>query len=161
MRRLVPFLAVLVLAACGGSSKHATTTSTTSAPPGPGKVLYAGGDWTVVVDGSRATAFHRARGAWRADRSGRVRIAILGPKRGAKAAPIPQVAVELSAKQPLVESGLWVDGVELQVKGGGLTPTKGTIYGAPPAPLAKGEHLAVAYGRTDATASAVAWQFRV
>ena len=163
MRRLVPLLAVLVLAACGGSSQHATTTTTAAspAPPGPGKVLYAGGDWTVVVDGSRATAFHRAGGTWRADRSGRVKIAILGPKRGAKVARIPQVAVELSARQPLVESGLWVDGVELQVKGGGLTPTKGTIYGAPAAPLARGEHLAVAYGRTDVTGSAVAWLFQV
>jgi len=47
------------------------------------------------------------------------------------------------------------------VKGGGLTPTKGTIYGAPVAPLARGEHLAVAYGRTDATGTAVAWMFRV
>lgn len=165
VRRLAPLLVVLVLAACGGSSQRAATTVATtteqSTPPGPGKVLYAGGDWAVVVDGSQATAFHRAGGVWRADRSGGVRIAILGPKRGAKAAPIPQVAVELSAKQPLVESGLWVDGAELQVKGGGLTPTKGTIYGAPQAPLARGPHLAVAYGRTDATAGAVAWMFRV
>ena len=38
---------------------------------------------------------------------------------------------QLSAGSPLVESGLWVDGVELLEKGGGLTATKGTIYGAP------------------------------
>lgn len=113
------------------------------------------------MNGAKATAFHRVGGSWRADRSARVKIAILGPKPRKKAARIPQVAVEISASKPLVESGIWVDGVELQVKGGGLTPTKGTIYGAPVAPLAKGEHLAVAYGRTNATGTAVAWVFQV
>jgi hypothetical protein len=47
------------------------------------------------------------------------------------------------------------------VKGGGLTATKGTIYGAPGAPLTKGTHVAVAYARTDEHATAVAWSFRV
>jgi hypothetical protein len=155
-------LAVVVLAACGGSSKTATTTSAAPAPaPPPGKVLYAGGDWVVSIANGAATAYHRVGGTWRADRSGRVKIAVLGPKRGGKAAAIPQVAVELSAPKPLVESGLWVDGRELQVKGGGLTPTRGTIYGAPPARLGRGTHTAVAYGRTDGTGSAVLWTFRV
>ena len=56
---------------------------------------------------------------------------------------------------------MWVDGKELVVKGGGLTATKGTIYGAPDAPLTKGTHVAVAYGRTAVHATAVAWSFRV
>ena len=71
------------------------------------------------------------------------------------------MAVELSAKKPLIESGMWVDGKELVVKGGGLTATKGTIYGAPGTPLAPGKHVAVAYGRTDTHATAVAWTFTV
>ena len=130
-------------------------------PQPPGHALYAGGDWAVSVTAGKATAYHLVGKSWRADRTGAVKIAILGPKRGAHAAAIPQVAVELSAPKPLVESGIWVDGQELQVKGGGLTPTHGTIYGAPLAPLAKGRHTAVAYGRTDTTASAVAWTFKV
>jgi hypothetical protein len=158
VQRLVLLCSVLALAACGGSAKTAGTTTTT-APPGD--ALYAGGDWAVSVSNGTATAYHLVGGSWRADRSGRVKIAILGPKRGARAAAIPQVAVELLAGKPLVESGIWVDGRELQVKGGGLTPTRGTIYGAPEAPLAKGVHTAVAYGRTDATGTAVAWSFTV
>jgi len=160
VRRAVLLLAVVLLAGCGSASKQsATTTTTAAAPPGPGDVLYAGGDWAVVLDGGHATAFHRVGGAWHADESGAVTIAILGPK--GKVAPIPQAAVELRATRPLIESGLWIDGHELVVKGGGLRPERGTIYGAPDAPLAPGKHVAVAYGRTDAHATAVAWTFTV
>lgn len=159
MRRATLLLAVMLLAGCGSSSKQAATTTTAAAPPGPGNVLYAGGDWAVVVDGTKATAFHRVAGAWHPDRTGAVKIAILGPK--GKVASIPQCAVELRATTPLIESGMWVDGQELDVKGGGLKPERGTIYGAPGAPLAPGKHVAVAYGRTDTHATAVAWTFTV
>ncbi len=153
---------VVVLAGCGGSSAHVGSTSTAAAaPPGPGQVLYAGGPWAVVLNGSKATAYHRIGGTWRADRAGAVTIRILGPAPGSTAPRLPQVAVELSASAPLVESGLWVDGKELLEKGGGLSPKKGTIYGAPVARLAPGTHRAVAYGRTDTHASAITWTFRV
>jgi hypothetical protein len=148
----------VALVGCGGSSKNTTTTNA-AAPPGPGTTLYAGGDWAVVLDGDHATAFHRVAGAWKPDTSGAVKIRILAPD--GKVAPTPQVAAELFATKPLIESGMWVDGKEILVKGGGLTATKGTIYGAPDTPLTKGTHVAVAYARTDEHATAVAWSFRV
>jgi hypothetical protein len=154
-------LTALALAGCGGSSTQTTTTNA-AAPPGPGTTLYAGGDWAVVLDGDRATAFRKvAAGAWKADTSGAVKIAILGPHPGETVAAIPQFAAELSAKKPLIESGMWVDGKEVPVKGGGLTPRKGTIYGAFGTRLTKGKHVAVAYARTAAHATAVAWSFSV
>jgi ABC-type glycerol-3-phosphate transport system substrate-binding protein len=157
VRRLALLLTALALAGCGGSSKQAATNA--AAPPGPGTTLYAGGDWAVVLDGNQATAYHRVAGAWKADTSGAVKIRVLGPD--GDVAAIPQVAAELSAKKPLIESGMWVDGNELVAKGGGLKPTKGTIYGAPGAALSKGTHVAVAYARTADHAAAVAWTFRV
>jgi hypothetical protein len=162
-RVLVLVGAVVLLAGCGGSSKQAATTSTTSSPPppGPGTVLYAGGPWAVVLHGGVATAYHLVGQTWHADRSGRVRIDILGPKPGSTVTSIPQVAIQLTAKTPLIESGLWVDGQELAVKGGGIKPEQGTIYGAPAAKLKPGTHIAVGYGRTDATGTAVAWRFKV
>jgi hypothetical protein len=164
MRRLVLALGLLALAGCGSTQHESagTTTGTTpvaATPPGPGRTLYAGGDWAVVLNGDDATAFHRVGGTWHPDRSGAVKVRVLGPDGTAPA--IPQVAAEISATKPLVESGVWLDGVELPVKGGGLTATKGTIYGAPSTPLAKGAHVAVAYGRTDEHATAVAWSFEV
>jgi hypothetical protein len=165
VRRLPFLLAVLVLAACG-SSKGApppATTATTPPPPSsavPGSTgLYAGGNWAVVLANGRAIAVRLRNGTWHTDTSGRVKIAILGPKPGSVAPSLPQVAAELHAPKPLVESGLWVDGKELVVKGGG-TPTRATIYGAPGADLAPGRHVAVAYGRTDSTGSARAWSFK-
>ena len=153
-------LLVAVLAGCGSSSKAVGTTTTTAVipKPGPGKVLYQGGAWAVVVSGGAARALRLSGGSWQ-PASGGVKISILAPH--GTAAPTPQVAAELSAKAPIVESGLWVDGTELSEKGGGLTPNRVTIYGAPAAPLAAGKHLAVAYGRTAGHATAVAWTFRV
>jgi hypothetical protein len=122
-------------------------------------VLYRGGDWAVVQGGTQAVAVQLVNGRWLPDRSGRVKIEILGPDPGSTAPKRPQVAVQLTARSGLVESGLWIDGEELQVKGGG-SPTLATIYGAPPGPLAAGKHTAVAYGRTAATGTARAWMFR-
>jgi hypothetical protein len=85
-------------------------------------------------------------------------VRILGPEHTATRQP--QVAAEISARDDLAETALWVDGKELLVKGGG-TPRKGTIYGTTSAPLAPGSHVAVAYGRTATTGTAVAWTFRV
>jgi hypothetical protein len=153
---------VAVLAGCGGSSEAVVTTTATTTPtpkPGPGQVLYQSGSWAVVVDGGTARALQLSGGTWRPDTSGLVKVTVLGPH--GVAAATPQVAAELSAKAPLVESALWVDGTELQEKGGGLTPTRGTIYGAPSVPLAAGRHEAVAYARTANHGTAVAWSFRV
>jgi hypothetical protein len=165
VRRLPLALTLLLLAGCG-SSKHAATT-TAPAPaerPAPtsavdGTVLYEGGDWAVVTSGNNAVALRFRNGAWHPDRTRTVKIAFLGPDSPAPAQP--QVAAELRAPTKLAESALWVDGVELLEKGGGLEPTKGTIYGAPNAELAPGEHVAVAYARTATAATAVTRVFVV
>ena len=147
----------MTAAGCGSSSKPAAPPT-----PGPGTVLYQGTAWAVVLDHGRALAQHLVAGRWRTDTSGAVKVSVLGPKPGSTANPAtPQVAAALSARSDLAESALWVDGVELLEKGGGLTPTRGTIYGAPAAPLKPGRHTAVAYARTATHATAVAWTFSV
>ena len=154
-------LLVATLAGCGSSSRAVgTTTAAATIPkPGPGKVLYQAGGWAVVVSGGASARVLRLSGGSWQPASGGVKISILAPH--GTVAPSPQVAAELSARSPLVESALWVDGTELSEKGGGLTPSRVTIYGAPAAPLAAGRHVAVAYGRTAGHATAVAWMFRV
>lgn len=139
------------------------TTTAQHATPDPaaaigGRTLYRGGDWAVVTKGSSAVALHLDGDVWRPDRTGRVKVDLLGPH-GVQP-PTTQVAAQLSAPTKLVESGLWVDGVELLVKGGGLSPTRGTIYGATNG-LARGKHVVVAYARTANAATAIARTFTV
>ena len=178
---LVVVLAVALLTGCGGESKTTTTTTTTAAVPSPaaamralivkdpslaGKVetLYESSGWAVVQSHApgkaHAVVFRLIGNHWVPDKSGQVKLAILGPQPGAIAPKLPQVAIQFSGKTPFVESALWVDGTELVEKGGG-SPTRGTIYGAPAADLKPGEHVAAGYARTGLSGSAVAWVFKV
>jgi hypothetical protein len=164
VRRLLVLVALTAAAAgCGSSKTDAPTT--TASPPDPatavggGTTLYQGGAWAVVLKADNAIAVHLVGGEWEPDRSNKVKVSFLGPR--GTVAPISQVAATLSASTHLVESGLWIDGVELLEKGGGLTATRGTIYGAPSSALAPGKHLAVAYARTATAATAVSRVFRV
>jgi len=182
VKRVVLLAVVLVLAGCG-STKHAVAPPKTPLPPKPagamrtfanahepafvgGKVqtLYQGTSWSVVQvtknGHALAEAFELLGGHWKPDTSDNVKIQILGPQPGSKATKMPQVAIQFTAPAQFVESALWVDGTELQEKGGG-TPTRGTIYGAPAKNLASGLHVAVGYARTATTGTAVAWIFHV
>jgi hypothetical protein len=110
---------------------------------------------------AKAVVFHYTGGAWRVDKSGEPKLTILAPTPGSVKDPVTQVAMTMQSKTPMVQSALWVDGVELEEKGGGLTATNGTIYGAPATPLPKGVHTVVGYARTATNGSAVAWSYRV
>jgi hypothetical protein len=182
-RRLaVLAVGVVALAGCGGGSKSTTTstttTSTTKASPaaamqkliatspayaGTVKVLFNTGDWAVVQSSkgrtAHAVAFRNVNGNWLPDRSGAVKVKILGPQPGTTAPKLPQVAIGITSKLPFVDSGLWVDGKELFEKGGG-SATQGTIYGAPPKALKPGTHVAVGYARNIVNGTAVAWVFK-
>jgi hypothetical protein len=159
VRRLVLFAVVFLLAGCGGSKHDAVTTTGPPALTGVGHVLYQGSEWAVAVQGAKATAYRLTGNRWVADRGGEPKIDILGPKPGQTVAAIPQVAFQVTGKTDIADTAMWVDGVEVPGKGGGLTPKRGTIYGAPGKPLKPGTHVAVAYGRTAVHATAVAWTF--
>ncbi len=158
MAKLAPLLALALIATACGSHKAAAPPAPPT--PGPGEVVYQGTAWAVTLDHGKAIALHLVGNRWKPDTTGRVKVSVLGPKPGSHGNPAtPQVAAELSAGSDLAESALWVDGTELLEKGGGLQPTRGTIYGAPAAPLKPGKHTAIAYARTATHATAVAWTF--
>ena len=100
-------------------------------------------------------------GTWLAEIAGPVALTALGPRPRGTAAPIPQVAFEIKAPKPIVDTALWVDGKPIDTKGGGPSSTYISIYGAPATPLMQGRHVAVAFARAGTNASALAWWFTV
>ena len=147
------------LAGCGGSSP---TLELPGAPAGAEvQQRDLGGGWGVAwaASGSRAVAAALKDGEPAGGSP--VTIRPLGPDPGETVGRIPQVAAELAAPGALVDYALLVDGEPLDVRGGGLTPQKITIYGAPLQGLDPGRHVVVAFARTDDAAAARAWTFTV
>ncbi|HEY4347504.1 MAG TPA: hypothetical protein VGM80_07935 [Gaiellaceae bacterium] len=176
MRRVGLLLATAALAGCGGGSKPVPTTPAAPDPAaamralisqqpslaGIVRTLAQGSSWSIVESissgSAHAVAFRLVKGAWVADQSGRVKIEILGPAPEAHAPILPQIAIEFKSTKPFTQSALWIDGTELQEKGGG-SPTEGTIYGAPAHDLKPGPHVAVGFASTATAGTAVAWIF--
>jgi hypothetical protein len=167
VRRALPLIGLLVLAGCGGSKQVDPADAVRAAA---GNAFPAGvsvrtrdvgsGSWVAW-----ATAGAKAYAAVVRDgevvHGGGVTLRPLGPAPGGRGAPIPQVAVEVEAPRAILDTSLLLDGAPLDTKGGGLTPQKISIYGAPAGALAAGRHVVVAYARAGEAAAATAWTFTV
>jgi hypothetical protein len=159
VRAAVLLVLAATVAGCGGSA----ATLELPGAPADAKVQQRdlGGGWGVAWTASRGRAYAASLkdGAVAADSP--VTVRPLGPDPGETTGRVPQVAAELSAPTALVDYALLVDGEPIDVRGGGLTPRRISIYGAPAAELDPGRHVAVAFARTDKAAKAVAWTFTV
>ena len=129
-----------VLAGCGGSSKAVVDDG--GAPrrqPGPGTSALPGrrlGGRPRRRHGARAAPGRRQLAAGHERARSRSRSS---GRSGTAAADRRRSPPSSSRRRRSSSRRLWVDGTELLEKGGGLTPTRGTIYGAPSAPLAHGQ----------------------
>lgn len=106
-----------------------------------------------------AAALRLENGLWRVELGSPVRIEPLRPKPGETVARRTQLAAEVKAGTPIVEAGLWLDGLAFPSRGGGPTPNALTMFGETSA-LAGGTHFVIAFASTQANASARAWAFR-
>ena len=74
----------------------------------------------------------------------------------------PVVGANVGAGGDLTDVRLWLDGKPLPfARGANDTPFTATLRGEPARPLARGEHEALVFAATDATATASAWGFTV
>lgn len=159
MRAALLVVLAAAVAGCGGSAAKLQLPGA----PADAKVQQRdlGGGWGAAwtTAGGHAYAAALKGGAVAADSP--VTVRPLGPDPGETTGRIPQVAAELEAPGALVDYALLVDGEPIDVRSGGLTPRRVSVYGAPAGALDPGRHVVVAFARTDSTAKAVAWTFNV
>jgi len=139
----------------------------------PVEARQLGGGWAVAwtvgthtAEGMTETMAYAVplkltAGRWLAEIAPAIALRPLGPDAGEQVGSIPQVAAEIKAPEPIVDTALLVDGTPLDAKSGGPSTRFVSIYGAPADPLAPGRHVAVAFARAGDDAAARAWAFRV
>jgi hypothetical protein len=106
-----------------------------------------------------AAALRLENGLWRVELGSPVHVEPLRPEPGERVLRRTQLAAEVEAGTPIVEAGLWLDGVAFPSRGGGQTPSELTMFGET-ATLARGWHSVVGFASTATNASARAWAFR-
>jgi hypothetical protein len=106
-----------------------------------------------------AAALRLERGLWRVELGSPIRIEPLRPDPGETVSRRTQLAAEVTAGSPILEAGLWLDGLAFPSRGGGPTPNALTMFGETPT-LPRGRHTVVAFASTAAHAAARAWPFQ-
>lgn len=111
--------------------------------------------------GSRiyAAALRLENGLWRVELEAPLQVVPLRPKPGETVQQRTQLAAEVKAGTPIIEAGLWLDGLAFPTRGGGPTSSALTMFGEA-ARLSRGPHTVVAFASTAAHAAARAWSFR-
>jgi hypothetical protein len=115
----------------------------------------------AVGRGSRvyAAALRLEDGLWRMELDAPLQLAPLRPKPGETVQRRTQLAAEVKAGTPILEAGLWLDGLAFPTRGGGPTSSALTMFGET-ASLSPGAHTVIAFASTAAHAAAQAWSFR-
>jgi hypothetical protein len=115
----------------------------------------------AIGRGSRvyAAALRLENGLWRLELDAPLQVLPVRPKPGEIVQRRTQLAAEVKAATPILEAGLWLDGLAFPSRGGGPTSSALTMFGET-AQLRQGPHTVIAFASTAAHAAARAWSFR-
>jgi hypothetical protein len=115
----------------------------------------------AVGRGSRvyAAALRLENGLWRVELDAPLQLVPLRPNPGEVVQRRTQLAAEVKAGMPILEAGIWLDGLAFPTRGGGPTSSALTMFGEAAA-LSRGPHTVIAFASTAAHAAARAWSFR-
>jgi hypothetical protein len=106
-----------------------------------------------------AAALRMEKGLWHVELDAPLQVLPLRPKPGETVQRRTQLAAEVKAGTPILEAGLWLDGLAFPTRGGGPTSNALTMFGET-AQLSPGVHTVIAFASTAAHAAAQAWSFR-
>lgn len=117
----------------------------------------------ALADEGRAYAasLRREHGSWHITISGAVRLRAICPDPGDTVVDRTQLAAEITANAPILEGGMWLDGLAFSTKAGGPHSRRITMWDEAPQPLKRGLHVVVAFASTATDATALAWTFSV
>jgi hypothetical protein len=106
-----------------------------------------------------AAALRLENGLWRVELDAPLQLVPLRPNPGEVVQRRTQLAAEVKAGMPILEAGIWLDGLAFPTRGGGPTSSALTMFGEAAA-LSRGPHTVIAFASTAAHAAARAWSFR-
>jgi hypothetical protein len=125
-------------------------------------------DWTLVAVsgyvlskqkrsyGAYAVPARREGGRWKLEFGGTVSFNPLSPDEQLKTDSTPQVATELTASEPILEKGIWIDRTEIAAD---LSPDGLLLTGEVTTPIKSGRHVAITFAATESSAGANAFAF--
>lgn len=125
-------------------------------------------EWAVIAirneATTRAAAFvlKQEAGEWRLELRDVVRISPTGPRPGSSQKLVVQLAAELTARERLGPTGLWLDSSALDIRAGASADgRRATVFANLTQATPPGRHVVTAFATAGTSAAAVAWTFRV
>jgi len=125
-------------------------------------------EWAVAVIAGRIThegqtaygayglPARKEGGAWKLELGGSVAFNPLSPDEQLTTDSTPQIATELSANEPILESAIWVDRTAIESS---VSPDALLMSGAVTTPIPPGRHTAITFAATESSAGVNAFSF--
>lgn len=95
-------------------------------------------------------------GAWKLELGGSVGFNPISPDEQLTTDSTPQVATELDANEPILESAIWIDRTPIEAI---ISPDELLLNGEATAPLPPGRHTAITFATTESSAGVNAFSF--
>ena len=117
-----------------------------------GHIIYEG----TTEYGAYGLPARKEGGAWKLELGGSVSFNPISPDEQLTTDSTPQIAIELNANEPILESAIWVDRTAIESS---VSPDALLMNGEVTVPLPPGRHTAITFAATESSAGVNAFSF--